>query len=434
MKRRKMTLAGILAAGALALTACSGGGGAEKPASGDSEGAAEGGSGGGGTIEFFFNAPTGSPQETAMKELVGEFEEQTGTKVDMKVASSGYEDEMKVRLASGDVPDVFATHGWSVLRYGQFLTPLEDQPWAEHMNEGLKDVMLDADGHLYAIPLEYGISGLIVNFDVLEANGIDPESISTWDGFNAAATKLKEAGITPIVSSGADRNSGDVGNFTASGQFTEEQNQKFASGEFDTALWQEGVSDHIQEWADNGWFNPDYVSATYDDMARQLAEGSAAFAFSWPFLANTALEFNPEVNMGFVPFPGPEGFLVGGEGVTAFGVAKDSKNPQEALDFLTFLAEPANAERLLGAQGAYSGLTNVNVDVGKIAPSYEKYVAPGTVPVKPFFDRVYLPNGMWDSIITTTDAVINKQMTSEQAAKAMQEQFNTLYAQAQESE
>ncbi len=427
MKRKTIMYAGLAATIALSLSAC--GGGTQGESASSSESGASNSGDTGGAIDFFFNAPTGSPQDGVMRELISEFEEESNVKVNLTIASSSYEDDMKVLMASGDIPDVFATHGWSVLRYGPFLTPLQDEPWAENLNSGLENVMLDNDGNLYALPLEYGIAGMVANFDVLEEHGIDPDSLASWDGFNAAAAKLADADITVVTSAGADSNSGDVGNFMASGAFTQDENTSFLDGEFSTDLWESGVTNHIQEWADKGWMNPDYVSATYDDMARQLADGSAAFAYSWPFVAQTALEFNSGANLGFIPFPGPEPYLVGGEGVSSFGVAKDSDNPEAAKAFLNFLATPANAERLLEAQGSYSGLTNITVDVGPLSPSYEKYVAPGEISVKPFFDRVYLPNGMWNTIITTTDAVINKQSTSAEAASAMRDQFDTLFGQ-----
>lgn len=423
MRRKSfLTLSAVAAAAALTLSAC---GGSDAGQSG----AAGGSKGGEGTIEFFMNAPTGSPQEETMKELVKEFEEETGIHVALTTKAAGFEDDVKVKMASGDLPDVFSTHGWSVLRYAPFLIPLEDEPWAEYLNPGLEDVMLDDDGHLYALPLEYGITGLLANLSLLEEQGIDVDSLQTWDGLTAAMEKLHEAGISPITSAGKDNNSGDIGNWLASGQLTQEEDDSFLEGEFSTELWEDAVTNRVQEWADNGWFNADYVSATFDDMSRQLADGSAAFAMSWPFVLNTAHEFNPDVELGFIPIPGLEPYLVGGEGVSSFGIAKDSKDPEAAKQFLAFLAEPANAERLMEAGGTYSGLTNVEVDLGILQPSYDTYVAPGEIRVAPYFDRVYLPSGMWDTIITTTDAVINKQMDSQQASDAMQAQFKTLYGQ-----
>ncbi|MFC7579994.1 hypothetical protein ACFQWG_01970 [Schaalia naturae] len=72
---------------------------------------------------------SGSPLNDAMDKIVKDFEQQTGATVDVVVDQAGYEDAIKVRLASGDIPDVFATHGWSVMRYSEFLEPLNDREW-----------------------------------------------------------------------------------------------------------------------------------------------------------------------------------------------------------------------------------------------------------------------------------------------------------------
>lgn len=419
---RKFThlVAASIAAVALGLTGCS---------SGDSGSSSDGSSGG--EIDALFNMPTGSPQEQAMNDLIAKFEEEEGIKVNVVYASTTFEDDMKVKMASDSIPDVFSTHGWSVLRYGPYLEPLNDQPWAEFVNPGLKNVMYDEEGNIFALPLEYGTTGMLVNYDLLEQANIDAEKLTTWDDFNAAMKTLKdELGITPFTASGKDSNAGDIGNFLASGNFTEEQKKQFQDGTFDPALWQEGVTDLVELWQKEGYFNPDFVSASLDDMSRQLADGSAAFALSWPFVVNTAYEYNPEANLGFIPIPGTEEpYLVGGEGVSAFGVSKTAQDKDAAIAFVNFLAEPENAEPLLDSMGAYSGLTNVEVDLGEMQPSFDTYVAPGDVPTQPFFDRVYLPNGMWNSIITTTDGVINGQMSSSEASEQMKAQFDTLYGQ-----
>lgn len=376
------------------------------------------------------NMPSGSPQEKEMKALVADFEKETGVTVNLTTATTTYEADLKVKMASGDLPDVFATHGWSVTRYAPFLTPLENEEWASRMNPSLDKVMFDEEGHLYALPLEFGMSGLLVNYDLLDEVGVDTDTLTTWDAVESAMAKVKDAGKIPITAAGKEANSGDIANFTASGAYTTDQLETFLDGTFDTSLWEDGVTNRIESWAEKRYFNPDYVSATLDDMSRQFADGSAAFALSWPFVLGTAMEYNADANLGFIPIPGVEGqYLVGGEGVQAFGVAKDSKNPEAALAFLDFLAQPANATALMEATGAYSGLTDVEVDLGALQKSYDQWVASGKIPTMPFFDRVYLPSGMWDTIITTTDGVINLQLTSTAAAEQMQAQFTTLFTQ-----
>lgn len=167
-------------------------------------------------------------------------------------------------------------------------------------------------------------------------------------------------------------------------------------------------------------------------MSKQLATGEAAFAGGQPSLLATSLSYNPDANVGFIPFPsnGTNGqYLVGGEGMAAFGVWKDSPRKEEALKFVDFLADPDNASVLLKAYASYSGLTNVSVDLGTLQSSYDKWVAPAELPTKPFFDRVYLPNGMWSTMVSSTDAVISQQATPADGTKQMADQFKTLFGQ-----
>ncbi|MDO5677914.1 MAG: ABC transporter substrate-binding protein [Propionibacteriaceae bacterium] len=418
MKNRKLISAAMAVALATTLAACGGNtGGTDTNSNAPA-----------GTLEVFLNMPAGSPQEGVMRELVSEFEEAENVDVSVTVGPSGYSEDMRVKIASNSLPDVFATHGWSVMRYSPYLLPLDDQPWVENVHPGLKDIVFDDEGHIYTLPLEYAISGLAMNFDVLDQAGVDPSSLDSWDGVEAAMAKVKEAGISPITSS-AQENAGDVGNYIASGQFTESEQQRFADEEFDTGLWVERVAGKLETWTKAGYFNPDFVSAKQDDMARQLADGSAAFAFAFPFVLATANEYNPDANLGFMPIPGQEqNYLVGGEGVQSYGVAKDSDMQAEALAFLNHLAQPENAIRLVESMNAYSGLTTVNADLGSLQSSFDEWVTPGEYPTRPFFDRVYLPSGMWSTLVSTSDGIINGQLTAADAAEQMKQQYDTLKA------
>ena len=72
---------------------------------------------------------------------------------------------------------------------------------------------------------------------------------------------------------------------------------------------------------------------------------------------------------------------------------------------------------------------DVKVDFGKLTASYDKYVTSGSTPVKPYFDRVYLPNGSWNTMVATTDSVISGQSDVSGAVAQMKNQFGTLYGQ-----
>ena len=380
-----------------ALAGCSGSGGA-----GDS-------GGGSTTLEFQTGQAVDSAILAQLKSVTKKFETANPSiSIDLRPATSTYESDMKVRLASGNVPDIWATHGWSLLRYSKFLAPLQNEPWAKNFNPALDAAMKSADGKFYAFPVDTDVAGIIYNEDVLDAAGIDPATLTTWDAFDSAAKKIAASGVTPITVSGKDAGpAGNLADWVASGAYSKAQLAALKKGTFADAPYTQ-VLELIASWKKDSFFNPDYVSATSDDMARALATGKTGFVFSQNNTANNALQYNPNAKLGYIPVPsliGGTPYLIGGE-MNAYGISKTTKNMTAAKKYIAFLATPANAVELAKAAGSIPGLTNVKADLGVLQKSYDAVVKPGEFPLVPYFDRVYLPNGMWNTMVTTTDSVI----------------------------
>lgn len=395
-------------------------------------GCSRGGSGGDDSLQFFLNGAADTPQYDAIAKIIDQFEKDTGVTVTLTAESTNYEDQMKVRLASGDIPDIFTTHGWSLLRYSPYLEPLTDRSWAATVNPGLDSAMRDENGDIYALPGVFDVAGIAYSKDVLDKAGIDPATITTWDAFDAAAAAVAAQGDTPIFSSGkAQGPAGHIADYLAADSFTDAQLTDMQDGTFVTAAYT-SVLDRVQGWQRNGWFNKDYSSASEDDMARALAGGTAAFELYSNSALSTALTYNPDANVGFLPLPptlSDAPYLIGGEGLDSFGVSKTSSHKDDALALIDFLAEPENAKTIAEANGGASGLTGVDVDFGKLATSFDTYVTNGSTTVKPYFDRVYLPNGSWNSMVATSDSVISGQSDVTAAVAQMSSQFDTLFGQ-----
>jgi raffinose/stachyose/melibiose transport system substrate-binding protein len=339
------------------------------------------------TVTFQTNLSVDSKLMAAFTELTAKFAAANpDITVDVLPSGISYESDMKVRLAANNVPDIIATHGWSLLRYSEFLEPLQNEPWAANFNPALDSAMKNADGEFFAFPVDTDVAGIIYNGDVLAAAGIDPADIRTWSQFSAAAAAVKAAGVSPITVSGKD--GGPAGN--------------------------------VADWREAGYFNPDYSSATADDMARALANDQTAFVFSQNAVANDALQYSPDANLGFIPVPSATSStpqLIGGE-MNAYGISKTSANIAGAKAYIAFLAEPENASILAEAAGNLPGLTNATAALGALQPSFDTY-----------FDRVYLPNGMWNTMVTTTDSVITGQSDVAGAVRQMGSDFASLWAQ-----
>ena len=431
MRSRLLTMAAVLSVAAAGLAACS-------PSDGTGDGGTSGGNdSGGGNVELEFQTGLAVDSDilVALTEITDAFyAENPDITIDLVPRSNTYESDITVRLAAGDAPDLWATHGWSLLRYSEFLEPLQDEPWAQYVNPALDEAMRNSDGEFFAYPADTDIAGIVYNVDVLSDAGIDPASLTTWDAFNDALATLKEDGITPITASGKDNwFAGNLADWMLSGAYTDDQQQQLVDGTFVEDGYAT-VLDQFAQWREAGLFNVDYSSATTDDIAQALGTGTTGFVFIQNSLTTNALQFNPDANLGFMPVPsfvGDTGYLIGGEG-QAFGISSDAVDVDAAKAYLAFLAEPENTTALAAAAGNAPGLTNATADLGHLQSSYDEFVAPGDFPLVPYFDRVYLPNGMWNTVVTTADSLITGQSDVDSAISQLQTDFDSLYGQATE--
>ncbi len=385
-----------------------------------------------GSIEFMTGTSIDSELFLVYESMVAAFTEMyPDVEIELVPSSTDHEGEVKTRLASGNIPDIWMTHGWSVGRYGDFLLPLEDEAWAADLNPALEPVMISDEGHLFAFPIDLDIAGILYNRDVLEAAGFAPEDIKTWDDFKAAADAVLANGQIPIYNAGKDRwPTGLYIDWIVPGAMTDETYASLLDGEFTPEEYGKAL-ELVAQFRDAGYFNPDYSSATSDDISLALAQGDTAFSFLMNFVAVTAATYNPDANIGFMPVPafdGGEPYLISGE-KNALGINKDSEHVDVAKAFIAFLAQPENLQQLAESVGSAAGLTTVDVDLGGLTDSYELTKTTQTVP---YFDRVYMPNGAWDSIVATAEGVLTNQMTIEESLSKIEEDFNALYAQQSE--
>lgn len=75
------------------------------------------------------------------------------------------------------------------------------------------------------------------------------------------------------------------------------------------------------------------------------------------------------------------------------------------------------------ASGKRPAIQNVSPDLGSVAEDYATYA---DTAIYPFFDRVYLPNGMWSTMKTIGSALIGEEMTVEESVQTMQADYETL--------
>ena len=83
------------------------------------------------------------------------------------------------------------------------------------------------------------------------------------------------------------------------------------------------------------------------------------------------------------------------------------------------------AKAICEAAGNKAGINGVEAEIGDIGTYYDKYA---DVETFPYFDREYLPSGMWDVMCATgADILAQKDGAVETAASTMEQNFNDKY-------
>lgn len=368
-------------------------------------------------------------QALVIEGVIKDFEKETGYEVEFSAPGKSYEELMKTKMASKELPDVFSTHGWSVARYSEYLMPVNDMEFAYVINEQIKPVITDKDGNMFVLPMDMDIAGMVYNVSVLEEAGVNVDDIKTWQDFADACEKIKAIGKTPMHVGGKDNwTIGQIFDWIApSFYITDENNNKseeLVSGKFDKQIW-ESVAGLIDKWTKAGYFNKDVLTSDYNSDVKALAEGEAAFVFYGNSSMIDVHKLNPQAKLGMMPIPSnsPEDqpSLIAGERV-AVGVWKDSPHKDAAIELLNYLARPEVMKKVATASGNPAGLTSAESDIGDIQQYYDKYK---NIETFPYFDRAYLPSGMWDVMCSTgADILAGKQDSASMAATVMEQNFN----------
>lgn len=375
---------------------------------------------------------TNSNEETfnAVNEILNHFmEENPGVKISYTTQGSDYEQLMKARMASNDLPDIFATHGWSVARYSEYLTPLNDQPWYGSIEESFMNNIANDQGQIFVLPLNMDIGGLLYNKPLLEE--LNVEIPKTWDELMNICEMGKEKGYTGVFIAGKDtRQPASLLDVSAQTFICVRKDTDYPSqlldGTFDWNNWAP-LSQFLLDLKTKGYLNPDCVTCDPIDVAPRMSENNVLFVITSTMdLIRQAAELNPDAKYGLAPVPsmgeGYENVFAGGER-EAYGIWKDTKHMDICTAILEYLARPENVKKVCEASGKRSAIKDINPDLGDIAQDYEKYA---DIRICPIFDRAYLPSGMWSTMRTIGSSLIAEEMTVEESVKTMETDYNTL--------
>ncbi|ANE47713.1 ABC transporter substrate-binding protein [Paenibacillus swuensis] len=300
--------------------------------------------------------------------IISKFQtENPGITIETQVfTSEQYQSTAQAKLLDESVGDVFASFPGAqfeaIVKAGIF-TDLSGAPFLNNFTPNLIQSG-QKDGKQYAVPYQLVYNMPIYNVKLFEKHGI--EIPKDWDGFLAAAEKLKQAGITPIAFPGADIGPGQFMNTMVMNNAPDEQIfTKLVNGEAKlTEDWWIKTLSQFKELNDKGYFQKDALGTKDQGAGALFAQEKAAILATGSYQLAQNKKNNPNLVQGLLAPITVTADKAVFEGIhtTTFmlGVNSKSKHPEEAKKFLEFLSRTEIAAEY--ANGTVQGVTVKDVE------------------------------------------------------------------------
>jgi ABC-type glycerol-3-phosphate transport system substrate-binding protein len=300
---------------------------------------------------------------------------------DVKVdiwASPRIAEKIRLRLLSGDTPDIIAP-GWQldvdrVIEAGMLrdLQPALSGPpprgsgrWEDDFYPGILEPYR-FEGRTHGIPFFYITHVFWYNRGMFEKNGWKPPE--TWGEFDELCGKIKASGKAPIALQG--RYIGYLGNVFMN-MLDRAREPGFADGalRLEPGTWADpAVVDcaaKIQDFFRKGHFQEGCLGMSHTEAQMEFFQGRAAMVWCGTWLASEMHEVIP-AGFRYSCFATPA--LEGGRGDPTrmpvsseyFFVCRRAKHPELAEEFLRFMCDPEVASGFVKGREALTGIKAAN--------------------------------------------------------------------------
>jgi raffinose/stachyose/melibiose transport system substrate-binding protein len=267
---------------------------------------------------------------------------------------------LKLAVSGPKAPDIVeANQGRPIMGQlvkGGLLKPLDSYSDAYGWKDRWSKTLLDLNrfspdgktfgtGNLYGVSQQGEIVGVFYNKDKVSSVP------KTFGEFEDMLAKAKQAGEVPISFGNLDK-SGGIHEFqTVQNQFADKQATRdfvFAKSgaSFDTAENREAAT-KLQEWADKGYFTPDFNGTGYDPAWQQdFGKGKGPFTIAGTWITADALTALGD-KLGFFLMPGKDAgsppVALGGESLP-WAITAKSKQADVAAAYIDFLTNAKAAD------------------------------------------------------------------------------------------
>lgn len=222
---------------------------------------------------------------TVPDSVVAGFEELTGAEVDVVTIPDPYEQSVQTKVATGDKPDLAfwqpTASQLTALNASTNLQPLDDAPWLDAYEPDLRDITgILNDTRYAALITTPAVEGVYYNKEVFANAGIT-DTPANWGEFLQVARDLKGAGVTPFFDFGGG--TPWATQWWVSVQLADAAQDGLwervnANEETFTDPTIQGAIDTYRGLIEEGLFNENLKTATFEDQGPALLSGEAAMA------------------------------------------------------------------------------------------------------------------------------------------------------------
>lgn len=354
----------------------------------------------------------------------------------LETGSQTHEELLKVKLATGDFPDV-----WEVVELNNYIKAGVAGELPKEVGDLMAYLPL-VDGKSYYAPLSMTALGVFYNKDIFAANNIQVPQ--TYADFLSACEKIKATGVTPLAFGGKDQwhtyfltaclLQDDV--ISKNSQFNVDLN----TGK---AKWTDpDVVAALQKYQD--LFNKGYIdkkgalSTADSEMPTLMGNGKTAMLVEGPWMIKPISDANPKLNLGFFPLPADNASdtLIPAQGLgDGLGLSKacvdDPDKRAAGIAFLQFFFSKDTYSQYLTTTSGFSTVKE-DIPVDRLPAALDiqnalknnksaNYYAGGVGDAE-------LPAGWWEYSWKECQDLAVGTVTAEKAAQDLQDYYDKMLA------
>lgn len=281
--------------------------------------------------------------------------------------SSDATTDLRTRLVKNREPDVITINGdinFGMLAEAGVFHDFTDDDIVDELNPGMVSIAKslvqtndESKKRLYGLPYAGNASGYIINADVWEQAGEDPDNPpQTWSEFIDLLQRFKSKGIVPIEASTADPWTLQAPLASLNSTLVPESEYlslKDGSKKF-SDLWGT-VSDQLVEIYQN--YTQKNPAVTYQQATQDLAAGKAAILPLGTYAIPQIRLINSDANLRFAQMPATDNAeeqqLTAGDDVI-LTMGAHTKHEKEAREFIDFLMNDENIKDYSKQQSAFT--------------------------------------------------------------------------------